>query len=400
MARFSYTTKDKSGASQKGFVEATNQTLAAALLHEQGYFIIGIKEVKKKGPVVSFLSGGVSENEIINFTRQLSTMITAGLTLVEGLSILSKQVTKPAFHKMIIDIRDEVQGGASFAKSLERYPRLFSKIYISLVKAGEASGKLDTILIRLSETLEKSRTFKGKIKGAFMYPIVVVIGMVLVSTVVMIVVVPRMTGLYKDFGVTLPLPTRILIGLSDGLIRWGWLLAIILFLLGMVYTKFSKTRLGRGIITDIILSIPVAGPLIKESILVEITRTLAILIDGGVPILISLQIARDATTNIRYQDAFTEATKQVEKGFPLSDPFLDTDLFPPILSQMVAVGEQTGKLGDSLMKLSNFFESESEVAVKSVTTLIEPMIMVVLGVGVGFLVIAVLLPIYSLTSKF
>ncbi|OGG15584.1 hypothetical protein A3D77_02710 [Candidatus Gottesmanbacteria bacterium RIFCSPHIGHO2_02_FULL_39_11] len=400
MARFSYTGKDKSGTSQKGFVEATNLNLAAALLHEQGSFIINLKEVKKKGPVLTFLSGGVSANEIINFTRQLSTMITAGLTLVEGLSILSKQNTKPSLHKMIVDIRDEVQGGSSFAKSLEKYPRLFSKIYIALVKAGEASGKLDVILIRLSETLEKSRGFKSRIKGAFMYPIIVVIGMVAVSVVVMVVVVPRMTGLYKDFGVTLPLPTRILITLSDGLIRWGWLLGIILVLLIVFYGRFSKTRMGRTIITNIILSLPIIGPLIKESILVEITRTLAILIDGGVPILTALQIARDATTNIRYQDAFTEATRQVEKGFPLSDPFLDTDLFPPILSQMVAVGEQTGKLGDSLMKLSVFFESESEVAVKSLTTLIEPLIMVVLGLGVGFLVIAVLLPIYSLTSKF
>ena len=402
MPRFTYFAKDTLSKDQKGIVEAATLQQAGSLLHERGYFIITLKEastgflpfqIKLKG-------GGVGFNDLVHFTRQLSTMITAGLTLVESLSILKQQIKKPALLKLVSELEDEVRGGKSFAEVLEKYPNTFPPIYLALVRAGEASGKLDVILGRLADNLEKTRDFHNKVRGALIYPAIVVSGMLLVSIIVMTVVVPRLTSLYKEFGVTLPLPTRILIGLSNVLINWWLLLLIIVAGLVVLFLKFRTTWFGKHILSSFSLSLPIFGPLMKESTLVEVTRTLAILIEGGIPILTALKISREATGNILFQEAFLAASKRVEKGFPLSEHFLENKLIPPILGQMVSVGEQTGKLGDSLFKLSNYFETEADNAVRSLTTMIEPLIMVVLGLGVGFLVMAVLLPIYSLTSKF
>lgn len=400
MAKFNYHIKDPIGKSQKGIVEAANITHAATLLHERGFYIIDLKEIVTNVLSVKKNDLGIAFNDVVNFTRQLSTMITAGLTLVESLSILEQQIKKTNLLKLVTQIQDGVQGGKSFAEVLEKYPNVFPPIYLALVRAGEASGKLDSILGRLADNLEKNREFKNKVKGALVYPAIVVSGMVIVAVIVMTVVVPRLTGLYKEFGVDLPLPTKILIAGSGILINYWWLLLVVLVVAVSVYLRFARSNFGQHVLGAIVLNIPVFGPLIRESTLVEITRTLSLLIDGGIPILTALDISRDATSNILFKEAFIESRKKVEKGYPLSDPLTENKLFPPILGQMVSVGEQTGKLGDSLFKLSSFFETEAENAVRSLTTMIEPLIMIVLGLGVGFLVMAVLLPIYSLTSKF
>lgn len=399
MARYTYKIKDSLGATQSGIVEAGTMTTAISLLHEKGMVIIDISPAKTPF-TLELSSSGVSFNDLVHFTRQLSTMITAGLTLVEALGILRQQLTKPSLVKLVTEIEDEVKGGKSLVEVLEKNPKVFPPIYIALVRAGEATGKLDIILSRLADSLEKSKNFKSKIRGVLIYPAIVVSGMAIVSFIVMTVVVPRLTSLYKEFGVTLPLPTQILITLSTFLLDY-WLLLIVVSIGGVLaFLRWKETDLGKHIIATVSLRMPVFGSLMKQSTLVEVTRTLALLIDGGVPILTSLEIAQYATNNILYQEAFIEAAKKVEKGFSLSEPMSRNTLFPPILTQMVSVGEQTGKLGDSLYKLSGYFETEAENAVRTLTTAIEPLIMVVLGLGVGFLVMAVLLPIYSLTSKF
>ena len=400
MSKFNYKAKNAQGLVQKGIVEANNVKHAVNLLHEEGLFIITVKETGKSFTSIKMPTANVAFDDVVNFTRQISTMITAGLTLVEALKILSEQIKKASLLKLITHIQEEVQGGKPFADILEKYPRIFPPIYLALVRAGEASGKLDVILGRLADNLEKSRDFKNKVKGTLVYPAIVVIGMVVVSIIVMTVVVPRLTGLYKEFGVDLPLPTKILIAMSNFITHQWWMMIIIIVLLVFSYLRFSRSKFGQRILATITLNVPVFGPLIKEATLVEITRTLSLLIEGGIPILTSLDIARDATSNMLYKEAFAEARKKVEKGYPLSDPFNENKLFPAILGQMVSVGEQTGKLGDSLSKLSKYFETEADNAVRSLTTMIEPLIMIILGLGVGFLVMAILLPIYSLTSSF
>lgn len=399
MPRYNYRAKGIKGEVQNGIVEAGSLRQATSLLHERGFYIINIKELTPKFSL-QIGHNKISFDELVHFTRQLSTMITAGLTLVDSLAIIKQQLTKPATLKLVTQIEDEVEGGKSFADVLKKYPETFPPIYIALVKAGEASGKLDTILDRLAENLEKSRDFRNKIRGVLIYPAIVVTGMMTVSLIVMTVVVPRLTQMYKEFGVTLPLPTQILIAVSTFLINYWFIMVGSFVVIFLIFMRWKETWTGKHVLAGVSLRIPIFGALIKQSTLVEITRTLAMLIDGGVPILLSLEISRDATSNILYKEAFTQAAKKVEKGFPLSEPLSDTSLFPPILPQMVVVGEQTGKLGDSLFKLSRYFETEAETAIRALTTMIEPLIMVVLGLGVGFLVMAVLLPIYSLTSKF
>lgn len=402
MAHFTYKAKDEQGKTQKGTVEGANIRLAINLLHERGFFIIELKEISPS-PIFSFsfIGSGVSFSDLVHLTRQLSTMITAGLTLVEALGILKQQLNKPTLVKLVAEIEDGVKTeGKSMAEVLEKYPKIFPPLYLALIRAGEASGKLDLILGRLADNLEKSRDFRNKITGSLIYPSIVIGGMVIVSFIVMTVVIPRLTSLYKEFAVTLPLPTRILIAISNILVGFWFLIILIIVLATVCFFKFRQTELGKHLLASFVLRLPVFGALISTSTLTEISRTLSVLVESGVPILTSLDIVQAATTNILYREMFIEAAKKVEKGFSLSIPLSESKLFPPILGQMVAVGEQTGKLGESLLKLSSYFETEAEVKVRSLTTMIEPLIMVVLGLGVGFLVLAVLLPIYSLTSQF
>lgn len=401
MPRFSYQIKDQEGLTQKGLVEAMNIKNAKDLLHGRGYFIISLKE-SSEGRFSSIGASGekIAFNDLVHFTRQLSTMITAGLTLIEALAILQQQLNKPSLMKLVAQLEEEVRGGKSFSNVIEKHPNIFSPIYISLIKAGEASGKLDVILGKLADNLEKTREFQGKVKGALIYPSIVVSGLVIVSIIVMTVVVPKLTSLYKEFGAELPLPTRILISASNAILYlWPFLIGAVV-LIFVLFMRWKKTSFGEHILATISLSLPVFGFLIRESTLVDVTRTLAILIDSGVPILTSLEIAQNSTGNILFREAFAAASKKVEKGYPLSEPIMSNPLFPPILGQMIGVGEQTGKVGEALFKLSKYFETEADTAVRSLTTMIEPLIMIVLGLGVGFLVMAVLLPIYSLTSKF
>lgn len=401
MQRYLYRAKDLHNKYHNGLVEARDKKEAANLLKERNFYIISLRE-EGQDPLKSLASiiSRVSFNDVVNFTRQLATMVTAGLTLSESLSILKNQIKNPAMTRVVIQIEEDVQGGKSFAASADKFPKVFAPVYRSLIRAGEASGKLDDVLNRLADTMEKSRDFKAKTKGAFVYPVIVVIGMAIVIFIMMTLVIPKLTSMYQDFGVELPLPTRVLIATSNFFVnRWyviigGTVGGVFLFL------KWKKTPSGSRLWDKMLLSIPVFGNLMKETTLVEVTRTLSILIGAGIPILEAIEISEGAVNNIWYKEALKDVETKVEKGFPLGQPFGDNPIFPPILGQMVSVGEQTGKLDDALFKLSRYFEGESEVAVKALTTLMEPLIMVVLGVGVGFLVLAVLLPIYSLTSQF
>lgn len=400
MTKYSYKAKNQEGKTVEGVFEADTLKQAQDLLHEKGFFIISIREKQQGILLTSFGSEGIPFADLVHITRQLSTMITAGLSLDESLLILIAQVKKPKQIIVLEKIEMDIRSGKSFTSALEKFPKIFAPIYISLVRAGEASGKLDVVLERLADNLEKSRDFRNKVRGALVYPTLVTSGMVVVTFIVMTVVVPRLTGLYSEFEISLPLPTRILIGLSNFFVSY-WLVMVILAIAGfLIFLQIRQSKYGQFVFATLMMNIPIFGPIFRQSTLVELTKTLAILIESGVPILTSLEIAKRATDNIIFKDAFDLASKKVEKGFPLSDPLLENKMMPTILGQMVAIGEHTGKLGDALTKLSRYFETEADSSVRTLTTLIEPLIMVILGVGVGFLVLAVLLPIYSLTSKF
>jgi type IV pilus assembly protein PilC len=327
-------------------------------------------------------------------------MVTAGLQIQEAIDLLKNQSNNPALSDVLNKIYREIQGGGNLGNALVKYPQYFSRIYIALIRAGESSGTLDVVLARLADNLEKDQEFRTKVRSALIYPAIIVVAMVVVFGVLMTVVVPKLTELYVDFGTDLPLPTRILQGISNFFVHFWWLMIIVAFVGFNLFQRWLKTSWGRHIWDRIMLSLPLLGKLQQQIILVEFTRTLGMLVGAGVHILDSLNILVDSLGNVLYQEALKEISKKVEKGLPLGQLFAQYPMFPPILGQMVKVGEETGKMDESLIKLSTYFESESDHTVKGLTTAIEPLIMIVLGVGVGFIVFAIITPIYNLTNSF
>ena len=369
-------------------------------LKKNGYIPIEVKKTESLLPQFDSIFNRINFTDIVDFTRQIAIMLNAGLTLIDCFSILEKQIKKPELLALVQSLNKEVTEGNTYSSALQKYPQHFSNLYIALVKSGEASGKLSEILLKLAENLEKQREFNAKIKSALTYPVIVIIGMLGVMFVMITFVVPKLLGLYKDFNVDLPASTKILIALSDFSSRFWPLIIIGVFLAISLFKKYTSTNQGRLLFDTVSLRMPAFGSLIRISSLVDTTRTLAILIASGVSILDGLSIIIETTGNLVYRNSFKNIYKQVEKGFALGTSMDNEGIYPPILVQMTTVGEQTGKLDDTLMRISRYFEAESEIAVKSLTTLIEPLILVVLGVGVGFLVISVITPIYNLTSAF
>lgn len=382
-------------------IEAAGPQAVIDHLRKNDYFPISVKASSDLS--LSFLSSltqQVNFNDVVNFTRQVAIMLNAGLTLIDSLEILKKQTVKVPLRKMIEAISAKIKGGSSFSIALNDFKGHFSNLYIALVRSGEASGKLGEILLRLADNLEKEREFKSKLKGALVYPVIVIIGMFIVMFIMVTFVLPKLLGLYKDFQVELPISTKILIWVSDLSAKF-WPLAIALVVVVVYFAKkYLATKVGKNSFDRFALRLPVFGNIISISALVESTRTLAILIGAGISILDALSIVVDSTDNSVYQRAFLTVSQKVEKGQSMGTALEQEGIFPPILVQMSQVGEQTGNLDDTLLRLSKYFEIESETATKMMTTLIEPAILVVLGAGVGFLVMSVITPIYNLTSAF
>ncbi|MCX7881314.1 MAG: type II secretion system F family protein [Patescibacteria group bacterium] len=384
-----------------GKIEADEENQVVNYLKKEGFFPI---EIKNNNNFVSDLFDHffkhVSFNDIVDLTRQLAIMLNAGLNLVDCFDILKKQTSKRSLYKLIDDIDKDIKSGLSFSSALKKYPQYFSNLYIALVRSGEASGKLAEILLKLADNLEKQREFHGKIKSALIYPVIVISGMIIVMFIMITFVIPRLLNLYRDFNISLPLSTQILITISSFMTKF-WPIIIIGFFLSFIFTqRYFKTKPGKFLLDSTILKIPVINNLIKISSLVDSTRTLSILIGAGVSIIEGLEIIIDTTNNIIYQNAFRNIYKQVEKGVSLGTAFKNEGIFPPILVQMTIVGEQTGHLDETLARISRYFEMQSELAIKTATTLIEPAILIFLGLGVGFLVTSVITPIYQLTSSF
>ncbi len=399
--RYQYKAKDKQGAYVEGMVDAADTKSAAVFVREKALTLITLSQNKPLfdlGPIIAKYSSA-NITDLANFTRQLATMINAGLPLTDALSLLKIQ-SPPTLAIVIEAVLLDVQAGMSLSESMSKHPKTFSRVYIALIKAGESAGVLEKILARLADSQEKSRDFLSKVRNALIYPVIVLFGMVGVMVVMMTVVIPKLTAIYKEFGATLPFLTQIVIGLSNFMVNFWWLLVLAVIGVGAAYRSYVSYPAGRKKFDQFLYNIPVLGPLSRMSMLTELTRTLSLLIGTGVSVVESLNIAAAATGNLLVEEAVHKIAKQVEKGFPLSVCFSETEVFPPLVGQMIAVGEETGKLDDILTRLSNYYETESEQQVKGLTTAIEPLIIILLGVGVGFLIFAVIMPIYNLTSQF
>lgn len=401
MKRYTFKAKDKSGKIVTGEVEAGNESQAARLVRGKGLLVLSIKKtIENPFNLIKKWRDRITTSDVATFTRQFATMVAAGLPITESLIILKSQ-SKGMMGKIVSQILADVEGGESMSKAFIKHPDVFSPTYIALVKSGEVGGVLDTVLVRLADSLEKQQEFKGKVKGALIYPMIIIIGMIIVAFIMMIFVIPRLTSLYSEFDAELPLPTRILIGMSNAVIKY-WPITLALVAGGIyAFKEYRKTKIGRLKTDQLAFKIPIIGELSKQVILTELTSTLSLMVGAGVSILEGLNITSEVVSNVVIGDALKDVSHQVEKGFPVSFAFAKhPDAFPFILSQMVAVGEETGKMEEVLNKVSHVFEVESDQKVKSLTAAVEPIVMVILGLGVGFLVIAIILPIYNLTSQF
>ena len=398
MQRFRFKARSEKGELRKGIVEAQNQDAAVTVLRDQKLIIIELHELGAGKSLFSF-GQKVKFDDVVNFTRQLSTMIGAGLPLTDALSILQMQVP-PALQTKVADVLRSIEGGATFADSLLHHPETFSRVYIALVKAGESAGVLDTILMRLADTLEKQREFREKTKGAMIYPIIVLVGMLLVSTVMMIFVLPKLTVMYKDFDIKLPFVTQLLISISDFMVKFWYVMGLAIMGGSYAFKQWKNTKIGAYQYDVIVLKLPIFGKIKSMVLMAEFNRTLALLASAGVSLVESLRIVKEVADSEVMRRALEEVAKDVEKGNPLATSLAKHPVFPMIVSQMTSVGEQTGKLDEILNRVAGYFENESEHAIKNLSTAMEPVIMALLGLGVGFLIVAIIVPIYNLTSAF
>ncbi|HVZ58958.1 MAG TPA: type II secretion system F family protein [Patescibacteria group bacterium] len=394
-----YRAVNEQGKTVHGLVEAKDASEAAVFLRKQGLFPIAISEFKQKASLMSLFKRKSASTDIVFFTRQLSSMLTAGLTLMQALNILKGQIQSPLMIEVVNGLISSIEEGKSFSLAIQKYPQVFSPIYVSLIQAAEGAGLLDKILLRLADNLEKQQKLKSMIRSAMMYPIIVVTLMVAVMAVMMIFVIPQLTALYNNLDVPLPLPTRIVIGISKFMGTF-WPVIIVGVFGGLSYfRKWKKTPRGQKIVDAIVLKSPIFGKLTSQSIMVEFSRTFGLLVGTGSLVVESLNQSSDVVGNVYYRQAIREVGKKVEKGISIGDAMLADPLFPSIIVEMVKIGEQTGKLDESLMKVSEYFEREVEQTIKTLTTAMEPFIMIILAVGVGFLILSIITPIYNLISQ-
>jgi len=394
-----YKAATKEGKIVQGILEAKDVNEAVLYLRNKEFLPIQIKKQEGDLKILSLFGiGKVKTNELVLFTRQMSSMLSSGLTLIRCLELYREQSQNAQMAEVIGGVISDVEEGKNFSSAIAKYPNVFTPIYISLIKAGEASGLLDKVLERLADNLEKQAKLKSTIKGAMMYPIIIVTLMIVVVFVMMIFVIPQLSGLYKNLNIALPLPTQIVMALSTFVVNFWPIVIGGGFGLFIFYSKWSKTEKGKSVMDALILKMPVFGKLTKETILTEFSRTFGLLVGTGTLIVEALLETADTTGNIYYRNAIKGMARQVEKGVPLGEAMVAYPLFPGMIVQLVKVGEQTGKVDESLSKASEYYEREVSQTVKTLTTAMEPFIMIVLGVGVAFLIISVITPIYSLIS--
>lgn len=398
--KFKYLAKNYSGQSVRGVVEAASAAAAAELIKEQKLVPVSVNKIGD-GLSLSSLNaalGYVSTGDLANFTRQLSTMVTAGLPLTDALNLLRVQ-SSAALVPVVTSILTDVQSGISLSTAMAKFPKVFSKVYIALVKSGEAAGILEKILMRLADNAEKSKEFRTKVIGAMIYPIIIVLGMIGVFILMIVVVIPKLSALYDDFGAELPAATKFLMNTSDFVLSYWWIIIAAFVGLSFLMRSWMSTETGKYQMAEMVAKAPVFGPLSQKVMLTELTRTLSLLINAGVSVVEALNIVSGVVSSVVIQKEVKNIASRVEKGFPISISFSESSAFPPLMGQMMAVGEETGKMDEVLAKISKYYEAEAEEKIKGLTTAIEPIILIVLAVGVGFLMYAIITPIYTITDK-
>jgi len=393
MPTFAYTARTLGGELKSATMEAASRDDVVAQLKRQRLIIVKVDQEKAKKRL-----GRVKTRDIVIFTRQFSTMINAGLPLVQALDILSKQSENKALQEVTRQVVYDVESGNTVADALRKHPRAFSELYVNMVAAGEAGGILDTILMRLATFLEKNDALVGKVKSAMIYPGVIMSVAAIAIMVLLIFVIPVFENMFASVNLALPLPTRIVIGLSGFLTHYWWAVAVAVFVAVTSLKKYYQTPAGQLKIDTLLLGVPVLGDLLRKSAVSRFTRTLGTLISSGVSILDGLEITAKTAGNRVIHDAIMESRASIAGGDTISAPLQKSAVFPPMVISMIAVGEQTGGLDEMLTKIADFYDTEVDTAVSGLLSLMEPVMIVFLGVVVGGMVVAMYLPIFDMIN--
>jgi type IV pilus assembly protein PilC len=391
---YSWEGKDKKGKSVKGEIRATGESFVNATLRRQG---ITVTKVKKQSSFTS--KGSVSDKDITLFTRQLATMMKAGVPLLQSFDIVGKGHSNPAVAKLLLDIKSDVETGSSLSAAFRKYPLYFDSLFCNLIGAGEQAGILDTLLDRLATYKEKILAIKSKIKSALFYPISIIVVAFVIVAVIMIFVIPAFKTLFDNFGAELPGPTLVVMAISDIFVKWWWaIFGSIGFALWFFFYTWKRSLSMQATMDRLILKVPVFGPLIRKATIARWARTLATMFSAGVPLVEALDSVAGAAGNRVYYDATKRVQSEISTGTSLTVAMQNTNVFPNMVLQMTAIGEESGALDSMLSKVADFFEAEVDDAVDALASLMEPVIMVVLGVLIGGLVIAMYMPIFKMGS--
>jgi type IV pilus assembly protein PilC len=391
--------KARTGEVRKGVMEADSEATVQSRLKAQN---LTPTKVKKKPAEINITFGSpVSEPELVVFIRQFATMIDAGLPLVQCLEILSNQGDNKAFNRILKDIKSNVEQGATFSESLRKHPKVFDELFVNLVAAGELGGILDTILQRLAVYIEKRVKLKRQVRSALVYPSAVAVIAMGVLAVLLTFVIPSFQAMFRDFGGEdeLPGPTRLVISLSEGFIHYLPFIVIFSIAAGVGITYSYRQPKGKEFWHRLLLTLPLLGPVMRKIAVSRFTRTLGTLLSSGVPILDALEIVAKASGNVVVEKGIQDTAAKIREGRTMAEPLMETKVFPPMVVQMIGVGEQTGALDQMLNKIADFYEEEVDIAVAGLTSLLEPIMMVVIGGMVGFMLIAMYMPIFEIAGK-
>ena len=400
MARFVFRVRNNNGITNSGVIEANDMAEASRLLHQQGNVIISLYEQTSSTTEASQEDSKkvrARHEEIIFFANQLAVMVETGVSLPDALDCIVQQAEREEFRNVVIDISNQVKGGVEFSTALSKYPKIFNKLFISMVKASEASGTMGKMLQRIAHYLDEQYRIRRQVKGAVAYPIGLLCFCVTVVVIMIVFILPRFEKIYASKGAVLPLPTRILLGISNGLVNnWSAVLAVLILITAGIYFYLQSPN-GKMMLDRIKINLPVLGKMFRKRILERSFQTLSTIVDSGVGLLDALEITAEVSGNIFYADIWRKVAAKVKEGSSLSEELSKYPLIPPSVSQMISAGERTGKLGAVLDRLAKFCQQELEIAIKTTTNFIEPAMIMIMGVVVGGVAIAMLLPIFSIS---
>ncbi len=399
MATYLWEARTLKGEVKKGELDAADESTARSQLRKRGFKNIEIKKKPKDLlEYIPMLKGNIKDKEVIVFARQFATMINAGLPIVQCLEMLASQEANKAFAQIILSIKEDIEAGQTLSEALKKYPKIFDDLFVNLVTAGEAGGILDKILNRLSSYMEKAAKLKSRVKGAMVYPASVLVISFLVVAVLLLKVVPVFQKMFESTGHALPGPTQFLVDASEFARSYFLFIVVGIVLLIVGFKKYYGTQSGRRTVDSLILKAPIFGPLMKKVAVAKFSRTLSTMLGSGVPIIEGLDIVSKTAGNKIVEEALIDTKRKISEGKTIAEPLTECGLFPPMVVQMIAVGENTGSLDGMLSKVADFYDDEVDAAVAGMTSLLEPLMMVFLGGIVGGMIVAMYLPIFQMAG--